>query len=78
MFLLRVWADQGSDGELVWRVRVQQIVSGETHSFDTWSMLIELLLRMLLAAEATPGDPVNLEVDMIAKYLERLMEGRTA
>jgi riboflavin synthase len=27
---------------------------------------------------ATPGDPVNLEVDMIAKYLERLMEGRTA
>ena len=56
MFLLRVWADQGSDGEIVWRGRVQQIVSGETHSFETWSMLIELLLRMLLAAEATPGE----------------------
>jgi len=56
MFLLRVWADQGSDGEIVWRGRVQQIVSGEIHSFDTWSMLIELLLRMLLAAEATPGE----------------------
>jgi len=56
MFLLRVWAEQGSDGEIVWRGRVQQIVSGETHSFETWSMLIELLLRMLLAAEATPGE----------------------
>jgi hypothetical protein len=56
MFLLRVWADQGSDGEIVWRGRVQQIVSGETHSFETWSMLIELLLTMLLATEATPGE----------------------
>ena len=56
MFLLRVWAEQGSDGEIVWRGRVQQIVSGETHSFDTWSMLIELLLRMLLATGATLGE----------------------
>ena len=56
MFLLRVWAEQGSEGEVVWRGRVQQIVSGETHSFETWSMLIELLLRMLLATEATPGE----------------------
>jgi riboflavin synthase len=23
------------------------------------------------------GDPVNLEVDLIARYLERLLEGRT-
>ena len=53
MFLLRVWADQGSDGEIVWRGRVQQIVSGETHSFETWSLLIKLLLTMLLATEAT-------------------------
>jgi len=56
MFLLRVWADQGSDGEIVWRGRVQQIVSGETHSFDTWFRLPELLLSMLLATEATPGE----------------------
>jgi len=56
MFLLRVWAEQGSDGELVWRGRVQQIVSGQTHSFDTWSMLVELLLRMLLATEVTRGE----------------------
>jgi len=53
LFLLRVWAEQGSDGELVWRGRVQQIVSGETHSFDTWSRLLALLLSMLLATEAT-------------------------
>jgi riboflavin synthase alpha subunit len=25
---------------------------------------------------ASPGDSVNLEVDVIAKYLERLMEGQ--
>jgi len=56
MFLLRVWAEQGSDGKLVWRGRVQQIISGETHGFETWSMLIALLVRMLLATEATPGE----------------------
>ncbi len=26
----------------------------------------------------TPGDPVNIEADVIAKYVERMMEGRTA
>ncbi|MGB7805815.1 MAG: riboflavin synthase [Actinomycetota bacterium] len=35
-------------------------------------------LAVTTLGEAAPGDPVNLEVDMIAKYLERLMEGRTA
>jgi len=35
-------------------------------------------LAVTTLGEATPGDPVNLEVDMIAKYLERLTEGRTA
>ena len=35
-------------------------------------------LAVTTLGESTPGDPVNLEVDMIAKYLERLMEGRTA
>ena len=27
-------------------------------------------------ARSAPGDPVNLEVDVIAKYVERLLEGR--
>jgi hypothetical protein len=53
MFLLRVWAEQRSDGELVWCGRVQQIISGETHSFDTWPMLVEMLLSMLFTTEAT-------------------------
>ena len=35
-------------------------------------------LAVTTLGETAPGDPVNLEVDMIAKYLERLMEGRTA
>jgi riboflavin synthase len=25
-----------------------------------------------------PGDPVNLEVDMIAKYVEKMMKGESA
>jgi hypothetical protein len=28
----------------------------ETHGFESWSMLIALLVRMLLATEATPGE----------------------
>jgi len=63
MFLLRVWAEQGSDAELVWRGRVQQIISGETHSFDTWSRLIELLLLLLLATESTRDERAPLHED---------------
>ena len=52
--------------------------------------LIPHTLHVTTLGEATPGDPVNLEVDVIAKYVERLMtlgatspaetrtEGRTA
>ena len=40
--------------------------------------LIPHTLALTTMGSAAPGDPVNLEVDMIAKYLERLMEGRTA
>jgi riboflavin synthase len=31
---------------------------------------------MTTLGDVRPGDPVNLEVDMVAKYVERLMEGR--
>ena len=40
--------------------------------------LIPHTLAATTLGAATPGDPVNLEVDVIAKYIERLMEGRTA
>jgi riboflavin synthase len=38
--------------------------------------LIPTTLRETTLGRRAPGDPVNLEVDVIAKYVERLMEGR--
>jgi riboflavin synthase len=37
--------------------------------------LIPHTLAATTLGDAEPGDPVNLEVDVIAKYVERLMEG---
>jgi riboflavin synthase len=39
------------------------------------SLIPETLARTTLGRKR-PGEPVNLEVDMIAKYVERLMDGR--
>jgi riboflavin synthase len=38
--------------------------------------LIPTTLRETTLGGRAPGDPVNLEVDVIAKYVERLLEGR--
>jgi riboflavin synthase len=38
--------------------------------------LIPTTLRETTLGGAAPGDPVNLEVDVIAKYVERLLGGR--
>jgi riboflavin synthase len=38
--------------------------------------LIPTTLRETTLGGRSPGDPVNLEVDVIAKYVERLLEGR--
>jgi riboflavin synthase len=39
--------------------------------------LIPTTLRDTTLGARTPGDPVNLEVDVIAKYVERLLGGRS-
>ena len=38
--------------------------------------LIPHTLAVTTLGSAAPGDPVNIEVDVIAKYVERLMEGQ--
>lgn len=48
LFLLRLWAEQESDGTTAWCGKVQRPVSGETHPFRTLPALTELLLSMLL------------------------------
>lgn len=42
----------------------------------TVSLIPETLQRTTLGRKQ-PGDPVNLEVDVVAKYVEKLLEGRT-
>lgn len=46
---------------------------------DAFSVaLIPHTLNVTTLGSARPGDPVNLEVDVIAKYVEALLEGRPA
>ena len=44
------------------------------HGDEMSIAMIPHTLAMTALGDAAPGDPVNLEVDMIAKYVERLME----
>jgi len=45
------------------------------HDSFTVSLIPETLARTTLGAKQ-PGDPVNLEVDVVAKYVERLLDHR--
>jgi riboflavin synthase len=49
------------------------------HDAEPWFevSLIPTTLRETTLGSRAPGDPVNLEVDVIAKYVERLLEGRS-
>lgn len=42
--------------------------------FET--VLVPHTLKLTTLGRKGPGDPVNLEVDLVARYLERLLEGR--
>jgi riboflavin synthase len=48
----------------------------EVHADGVTIALIPHTLAMTTLGEARLGDPLNLEVDMVAKYVERLMEAR--
>ena len=57
---------------------VSLTVSGLSDAGDCWfevSLIPETLQRTTLGFKQ-PGAPVNLEVDLIAKYVERLLAGR--
>ncbi len=47
----------------------------ELHPDGVSIALVPHTLKATTLGTAKPGDPVNLEVDVIAKYVERLMEG---
>jgi hypothetical protein len=47
LFLVRLWAEEESDGEVEWHGKLQHVVSGEAHTFRSCPGLIEVLLAML-------------------------------
>ncbi|MEO8476386.1 MAG: riboflavin synthase [Actinomycetota bacterium] len=68
--LLRYVVDKGSvtvDGV--------SLTIAQRHEDGITIALIPHTLAVTTLGTASPGDPVNLEVDVIAKYVERLMEG---
>ena len=53
LFLVRVWVEQAGKEQAEWCGKVQQVVSGETHSFRNWPMLVDLLQAMASPLLAT-------------------------
>ena len=62
------------DGVSLTVVDVDDAGSGPDGATFTVSLIPETLARTTLGSRQ-PGDPVNLEVDVIAKYVERLLGG---
>ena len=54
---------------------VSLTVAGLGEDWFSVSLIPETLERTILG-EAAPGQPVNLEVDVLAKYVERLVASR--
>lgn len=68
LFLLRVWTEDAGDsasdgsgnaagsdsGKAEWHGKVQRVVDGESHQFNNWQDLIDLLLEMLSGATDGP------------------------
>jgi riboflavin synthase len=50
------------------------VVAPDDRTFEVW--IIPHTLEMTHLADLQPGDPVNLEFDLIAKYVERLLPPR--
>jgi len=81
--LTRYVVEKGSiavDGVSLTVSAVSPVPGPDTHpDADAWFevSLIPTTLRETTLGARAPGEPVNLEVDVIAKYVERLMGGRS-
>ncbi len=58
LFLVRVRLKRVGDGETECHGKVQRVVDGESHQFDSWQALVDLLLVMLPGSKEgrTPED----------------------
>jgi len=54
LFLVRAWVEEAGKEQAEWCGKVQQVVSGETHSFRNWPMLVDLLQAMSSPLSPTP------------------------
>ena len=52
LFTLRLWVEELGEGEQEWRVRLQNVASGEACYFRDWPTLVNLLLAMLPNSDA--------------------------
>ena len=60
LFTVRLWLEDLGEGRAEWRGQVQHVLSGETHYFREWPMLIALVRAMLPPAEAdSAADALN-------------------
>ncbi len=53
LFTVRIWCEVVDEGQVEWRGQVRHPLSGETRYFRSWSWLVEYLLAMLPAPEAS-------------------------
>ncbi len=53
LFLVRMWVEDALDGskKAGWHGKVQRVVDGEAHQFDTWQELVNALQAMLPEAD---------------------------
>ena len=54
LFTLRVWSIEGEDTAPQWRVRLQDVQSGEVTYFTNWNSLITCIEASLRDDDGTP------------------------
>ncbi len=63
LYLVRVWNEDGSVGDgggaATWHGRVQRVVDGESHPFNNWQDLINVLQEMLAGGGDGPQAPAG-------------------
>jgi hypothetical protein len=53
LLLLRMWPEDGNDGQGEWHARLQHVFSGEARTFRACPQLVDALLELLAANRQT-------------------------
>lgn len=59
LFTLRLWTENGAEGQREWRGRLYATQTGQVRYFRHWASLIPLLLAMLREAEEADQNRPN-------------------